>query len=304
VGNGTLTVTYNGTTSAPAPILVVPSALGFNFYNGNLGVATDAASGALLTFADSGYPGQNIVLWATGLGSNPADSDTVFATTPHSVLTPLQINIGGVEAKVLYQGSSGYPGVNQINVTVPASVPAGCRVPLVGITGNVSSNIVTLPINPGAGACIDPVTGINGSQVSQSDLRAGALYVAKADVPGSDGSRTVSAGAGAVFAQSTGLVDTGTTSLASPGACLTSSQVSAEPLRAAAYTPLAAGAIAISGPSGLDVALGLQFGSTKGQYQANFPDGAIPLSGGTFTFHGSGGADVGPFTAAVEFSNP
>ncbi len=32
--------------------------------------------------------------------------------------------------------------------------------------------------------------------------------------------------------------------------------------------------------------------------------GAIPSSGGTFTFTGSGGADVGKFTAAVTFTNP
>jgi uncharacterized protein (TIGR03437 family) len=88
VGNGTLTVTYRGATSAPAAIQVVSSAVGINSYNVNLGVATDAVSGALVTFANSALPGQNIVLWTTGLGANPTDSDTTFTTTPHSVDTP------------------------------------------------------------------------------------------------------------------------------------------------------------------------------------------------------------------------
>jgi hypothetical protein len=34
------------------------------------------------------------------------------------------------------------------------------------------------------------------------------------------------------------------------------------------------------------------------------PANAIPSSGGTFTFKGSGGADVGPFTSTVTFSSP
>jgi hypothetical protein len=38
-GLGTLTVTYRGATSAPAPILVVPSAVGINNYYTSLGVA-------------------------------------------------------------------------------------------------------------------------------------------------------------------------------------------------------------------------------------------------------------------------
>src|SRR5438105_929923 len=49
VGTGILTVSYRGNTSAPAPIQVVPSALGINTYGVNTGVATNAASGALIT---------------------------------------------------------------------------------------------------------------------------------------------------------------------------------------------------------------------------------------------------------------
>jgi hypothetical protein len=34
------------------------------------------------------------------------------------------------------------------------------------------------------------------------------------------------------------------------------------------------------------------------------PDDAIPQSGGTFTFKGSGGADVGSFTSTLTLANP
>ena len=41
----------------------------------------------------------------------------------------------------------------------------------------------------------------------------------------------------------------------------------------------------------------------KGEYGATLAAGVIP-SGGTFTFTGSGGADVGPFTSTLTISNP
>jgi uncharacterized protein (TIGR03437 family) len=82
VGTGTLTVTYTGVASNAGSILVVPAAPGINIYYTNSGVATDAATGALLTYTNSGTPGQNIVLWTTGLGADPADSDTNYTSTP------------------------------------------------------------------------------------------------------------------------------------------------------------------------------------------------------------------------------
>ena len=44
-GNGTITVSYNGTPSASVPLQVVPKAFGFDIYHG-WAVATDATSGA------------------------------------------------------------------------------------------------------------------------------------------------------------------------------------------------------------------------------------------------------------------
>ena len=128
-------MTYRGNISAPSPIQVVPSALGINVYNTNTGVATDNATGALLSYTNSGTPGETIVLWTTGLGANPADSDTTLTAAPHKVNTPLQIYIGGISATILYQGRSAYPGVNQINLTIPQTVPTGCWVPLAAVAG-------------------------------------------------------------------------------------------------------------------------------------------------------------------------
>jgi uncharacterized protein (TIGR03437 family) len=300
VGTGTLTVTHRGVTSAPAAIRVVPSAVGINSYNGSLGVATDAVTGALLTFANSGSPLQNIVLWTTGLGSDPADSDTTFSTAPQSVNTPLQVYIGGVQAVILYQGSAGYPGVNQINVTIPESVPFGCFVPVAAVTGSVVSNVVTLPINNGGGVCADSRTGLNGHQVAAANVRTGLVSLVQTNNPNNSGAIVTSNSANAAFGRYAGLAEAATGGIASPGGCVAFPIIVGGPVT---FTGLDAGAITLSGPAGLDVPVRSALG-IRGAYNAALAAGAIPPAGGVFTFRGMGGTDIGSFTATVELSNP
>ena len=218
VGTGTLTVNYKGANSTPAPIQVVASAIGINEYNQipiplgvlntniDLGVATDPLATvpriALLSFTNSAAPGQIITLWTTGLGADPADSDTTYTLTPHSVNTPLQIYVGGVLANILYQGSAGYPGVNQINLTIPASVTPDCQVPVVAVTGNVISNVVVLPIHPGGGTCVKPLIGgttVSGDQIlaqTQDTIKGGSITVLQTNSTNAKGVLTVSNSAG------------------------------------------------------------------------------------------------------------
>ncbi len=316
VGAGTLTVTYNGAVSAAASIQVVQSAVGFNHFNQisiplgkfnpnvDIGVATDNSTGALLTFTNSGAPGEVIVLWATGLGADPADSDTKFASAPHAVNTPMQIFIGGVQATVLYQGSAGYPGVNQIDVTIPSTVPTGCYVPLVAVTGNIVSNTVVFPIHVGGGTCVEPSRGtqIAGDEIlkdTQDTLRGGVLNLGQANNTNAAGARTVTNSTNGGFSKISGLLAgaTGRSGIITPGGCWSAPEVAGGPL---SVTLLDAGSIMLTGPAGLSVALVPQLGA----YSANLAAGAIPSTGGAFTFTGSGGADVGPFTSTVTFSNP
>jgi uncharacterized protein (TIGR03437 family) len=319
VGTGTLTLTYNG-VNATATILVVTSAVGVNHFNQiaiplgkfneniDIGVATDAFTGALLTFTNSGTPGQIITLWTTGLGADPADSDTTYTLTPHSVNTPLQIYIGGVLAAVSYQGSAGYPGVDQINLTIPASVPTGCYVPLVAVTGTVVSNVVTLPIQQGGATCVEPQTGgltITGDQIlknTQDTLKGGVLTLLQTNGTNASGTRTVTSIADAAFAKISGLLAgaTGRGGIISPGGCWVAPTIAGGPLTVAG---LDAGGVNLTGPAGLDVSLPPQLG-IKGVFGATLAGGVIPSSGGTFTFKGLGGADVGPFTSTVILSNP
>jgi uncharacterized protein (TIGR03437 family) len=321
IGKGTLTVNYRGTNSAPAPIQVVASAIGINEYNQipiplgvlntniDLGVATDAVTGSLLSFTNSGTPGEIITLWTTGLGADSADSDTTYTSTPHSVNTPLQIYVGGVLANVLYQGSAGYPGVNQINLTIPTSVTQDCQVPLVAVTGNIISNVVVLPIHQGGGTCVSQLTAgrtITGDQIlkdTQDTLKAGGLSVIQTNVTNAKGIRTVTNGVGASFFKDTGLLAgaVGRGDNLSPGSCAVYPIIAG--VNTLTLVGLDAGSVTFTGPAGLAITLAPDYGGLKGDYGATLAAGVIS-AGGTFTFSGSGGADVGPFTSTLTIANP
>lgn len=318
-GTGTLTVSYQGASSAPAPIVVVASAVGINEYNQipiplgvlntnvDLGVATEL-SGALLSFTNSAAPGEIITLWTTGLGADPADSDTTYTSTPHSVNTPLQIYVGGISATILYQGSAGYPGVNQINLTIPSSVTPDCQVPVAAVTGNIISNVVVLPIHPGGGTCVSQLTGgrtISGDQIlasTQDTIKGGSLSLIQTNVTNAKGVLTVTNTAGAAFFKDSGLLAgaTGRGDNLAPGTCAVYPVIAGGQLT---IVGLDAGSITFTGPTGPAIPLPIQLG-IKGEYGAILAASGIPSSGGTFTFTGSGGADVGSFTSTVTMSNP
>ncbi len=252
---------------------------------------------ALLTYTNSGTPGENIVLWTTGLGADPADSDVSYSTTPHAVNTPLQIYVGGIPATILYQGSAGYPGVNQINMTIPASAPNGCWISLAAVSGGVLSNIATLPINSSGGACVDAVDGLTGDQLAPSgskNLRTGLVAI-QANTRNSVLTNT----AGATFEAYTGLYSPNQP--VSPGGCIVDYL---KPATIGSITGLDPGTITVTGPNGLSLTLPPSQLGIKGMFGSTLSATAIPETGGTFTFKGSGGADVGPFTAVVDFSNP
>jgi uncharacterized protein (TIGR03437 family) len=317
VGTGTLTVNYRGTNSAPTTIQVVASAVGINhfnqipipspFFNENvdIGVATDAFTGALLTSTHSGAPGQTIVVWATGLGADPLDSDTAYTTSQHAINTPMQVYFGGVLLTLLYQGASTYPGVDVIIFTIPDSVPTGCYVPLAAVTGNVISNVVVFPIHPGGGSCVEPVLGLNGTQIlqgTQDTLKAGGVSLVQTNSTNAKGVLTVTNSAAASFQKYNGLLAaaTGRGALVSPGGCAVGPIVAGGALT---EVGLDAGTISFTGPTGPAVTLPLELG-IKGAYGAALATGGIPSSGGAFTFTGSSGADVGSFTSTVTLSNP
>ena len=304
VGNGTLTVTYNGLTSAAFTIQVVQSALGLDTLNGlpsGLAVATNS-SGNVFNYNTSAAPNQVITLWGSGLGADSADSDTVFATSPHAVNAGLIIYIGGIQAQIQYAGSSGYPGLTQINVEVPANVIPGCGVPVIGVVGTFVSNTVTIPVGANGGVCPDPIHGTDGNGILNSGNGNLKNYTSATLAVVLD---TTQKGNQSVFASATFIRDVNQPSTfgyayITEGGCLTLQQ---QVNLTGSLSYLNAGTLSITGPTGTQpLPAVMQSGILS--YSANFPTSFFPNSGGTFTFQGTGGPDIGAITVTVSDPSP
>ncbi len=161
VGTGTFTVTYQGQTSAPAPIQVVASAFGiytFNSSGSGQAIATDL-NYSLNTIIHTFHPGDYVTLWGTGLGAiSGSDADV----PPTGNVGSIVVHVGNTTAsQVPYHGRSGFAGLDQIDFQVPAGV-TGCYVPVAveagGIAGNIG-NITTIAVSDSGNTCTDSIIG-------------------------------------------------------------------------------------------------------------------------------------------------
>jgi hypothetical protein len=226
-----------------------------------------------------------------------------------------------VQGIVGYAGSSGYPGLNQINVTIPASVATGCNISVAGVIGGVTSNFATLPI--GNGVCDDPSLGVNGSvlgnQLIETNYSSGSVELVQSTTPATSGTGTTTSQlAIGNFEQFSGSVTGSGSGFVSLGSCIVTEGGTVT--GTVTETGLNAGTVTITGPAGSATLVSEASlfpsgaSSVAGEYAtinasgaSTLPAGFIPSSGGTFTFQGTGGTttpSVGPFTTSIVFSTP
>ena len=300
VGTGTITVTYNG-QSSQAPIQVVPSAVGLDTLYGSgagAGVVTDASFN-VLGFTNSATPGQVVILWGSGIGADTTNNDTTYPQNENNLTNiPMQVYIGGVSANILYRGRSQYPGLDQIDVVVPANVSPGCYVSVVAQTGSIVSNTVTIPVSPKGGACSDPALGLSGTQL-QSLANKGTAPVKSVDIVVSQytsAGGTVSDQAFALSVSTTSVEFGSGNYYASQGSCsVFQPGTGGYPLQAL----LDAGTVQLTGPAGA-----ANLGLRGDEYFTQLPPGSVTGSPGTYTFTAAGGMDVGAFSVVLNVQAP
>jgi uncharacterized protein (TIGR03437 family) len=293
VGTGTITVTNNGVTSATTQMIVVPSALG-------LDVATDANYNFFST-SSSASPGEAIILWGSGVGADTANTDLVYPLKQDNLTNiPMTVYVGGISATIAYRGRSQFPGVDQVVVTIPSGVPIGCSVSIVAVSGSIVSNSITIPVAQGGGACSDPTSALTPAQQQtlsgKSTVAFGEVSVLKFTE-----ATTVSDTASAIFYRypTAAIVSAeSNANIPSIGSCvvLTTAGAGTEP------TGLDAGTLTLTGTPGTVPLPGLS--GYPGLYEATLPASAIPASGGSYTFTGTGGKDVGAFSTTLNFPAP
>jgi uncharacterized protein (TIGR03437 family) len=321
IGSATLTVTYNGQTSAPASFQVVASSPGLisvNSAGSGPGVITDANTNpTLYGLTYSAHPGDVSVMWATGLG--PVQGNEFAGPLPGDMPNlGLQVYVGGIKANLNYRGRSGCcVGEDEIVFTVPSGV-LGCHVPVAVLMGNIVSNFVTMSIAPvGTNTCSDP-TGPTSGQLGQfaanGAVRIGIVGLNRSTQTlststGGTQTTTTDAGVGAFdkfnFQQLN--VASNPFQTFTFGACLvyTFRGGSATTTDVIQPTWLDAGsALTVTGPNGTKQLPKKVTNTINGQtsigYYASLGSSAsgqqLYLSPGSYTLSGPGGPDVGAFS--------
>lgn len=322
-GTGTITVTYNGQSSAKAPITVVPNSLGI------FTVTSDGQGAGIVTYADyslvsvtkaancggpnttcgAANPGDTLILWATGLGPvSGSDASGAGLGVPMPSV-PLKLWLGGVQATVIYQGRSGCCiGEDQIVFAVPANVPTGCAVPLAVQINNQISNYTVMPVAGSGRACTPANPALTSNVVQALTTSSGPLAFGQIDVRRQPNSTPQG---------QNGNTDTGKAQFLSftvpptvqpfivsyidfspPGTCMVYNSLSAKinvPLNLIKVPDAGAG-IKVAGPNGSQTI------PTSGN-RVTLAPGTF-LSPGSYTVSGTGGADVGSFSAAFTIPAP
>jgi uncharacterized protein (TIGR03437 family) len=180
VGSGTLTVSYQG-ASVSIAIQVVAGDFGmFTLNEGGSGpaVVTDLSYNAI-TMVNPAHPGDSLILWGTGLG----------AVSGNETEPPTAVNFPGVEVLMGnqlvtpgYAGRSSSPGLDQINVTVPAGISGGCKTSLAVVVNGVTGNVVSTSIAPaGQATCGDTYGALTAANL-QKALTSGSLNIGAVDL--------------------------------------------------------------------------------------------------------------------------
>ena len=301
VGDGTLTVTYNG-GSATAPIEVVQNNIGiFTVSQSGTGdaIAFLNADNGLITPTHAANPSDVIVFWGTGLGPVTSD-ETQPAVQTNMTDIPLQVYIGGQQADIVFQGRNACcSSVDTVYVTVPLGV-SGCAVAVNMIIGDMVANTTTIAIADSGRTCtpVNPNLSVSGTgtytyggfsleRVVQSQTIGGITTTAKNDAVGGSFLQVTYSGA---YVQGSQM------DINSYGSCTVATQIAGQSVP---QTPLSTVHYLDAGAS---IALSAPFGNrnvartASGGYESILDQSASTLTAGTYTFMGSGGADVGPFT--------
>jgi uncharacterized protein (TIGR03437 family) len=295
IGTGTLTLFYQG-SQATFPIKVVASSFALftvNQRGSGPGVITDT-SYQIKTPTNPAHAGDALVAWGTGLGGTTGD-ETQPPTPGIDLKTGVQVFVGNQSATVLYGGRGSSPGLDQINFVVPSGV-TGCYVSVAMLNRGVVGNFTTIPIAaPGQSVCSDTVGGYNVSNLlklqSSGALKTGAISLQR----GVGSQDTVTA----TFQNLNNLSlisSRGPSGAPSPGNCITLEILTSggatdisDPVTGAG---LDAGTLTVTGPAGSQTVSA----ASKGFYSGSFSSFLNP---GSYTIKGSGGGDVGSFTASL-----
>jgi uncharacterized protein (TIGR03437 family) len=262
----------------------------------NNGATTAAAQGNLL------------IVYGTGGGALAGGPVSGAACGTQQFSGSYSATIGGGAAIVQYAGCApGFVGLDQWNIVIPATTPAGCFLPLQLSVGGVLSNVVTVAVSA-AGNCSSEITGVPSFPQGQA-YAAFTMGRVVYSVPGQSGT-VVSSQFNGFFNQLTASSTPQTGGLPpAGGGCLTeiysnNSPGSSPSVGFSSYsnaTPLDAGTVTITAPNGAISTPGVvSMGDSA--INASQTGNGLMIAPGNWTVTGSGGKNVGAFTIVAAAS--
>ena len=285
-GNGTAQATIGNVNNGLSLTRFTPGSIAFGGYNWTQGPA---------------HAGDTLVLWGTGGGADPAN-DTGGSSGDQTSAGNFLVLVDGRTIKPAYAGASdGYPGLWQVNFTIPADFTPDCFASVVVSTGAGLSNTVVIPVAAaGQTACTDrDLTGAtlakldSGGNVTAGDFTAGIVVPAQSPVQTEAVSGSFSRWTVAQWAARNLLRP-------AAGQCSVVDRpyFPNDPAEDSAGSLDAGARLTFSGPG---IAAGTSLASSIAPngptYSYNPATGS--LTAGTYTLTGAGGSQVGPFTASV-----
>ena len=257
---------------------------------------------------------------------------------------PMTAYVGGIQATVYYRGRSQFPGVDQVIVIVPQGVTPGCNVGVWFVSGSAGrdSNFTAIPVSADGGPCSDANSVFGGTSISslsgQSTVNLGFLEVfqdnsitpafpsvkpaphlrVRAGLPfhpaaprpratGTTASTDNSAIGDFEQVQGAEFANYASYETASIGSCVVwqYTYTTSPPAPPFKYTGLDAGTITVTNGAGQTETLTKEtIVEASGLYDAELPDGFIGSTGGSFSFKGTGGKDIGPLSTSVSIGTP
>jgi uncharacterized protein (TIGR03437 family) len=336
VGQASFTVVVGGASSAPANILIARTAFEaftVNSIQNGQAIIQNYEQGPPVGLPVNQYlhparPGQTLILWGTGLGPYTAGPDNQ-APTAGNIASDVEIVIGPTVLRPFYAGRApGIPGVDQINFTLPndLSVPDGCTIPLTARTGGSTgrtSTVTTFAKATAGSVCVHPMR-LSPDMLRRLDagesIKAAYAQLDRFRVSGSFEENAAIQFVPQLNAGNSPVTDVRTRQTLSlpPGTCQAApveiaARIAREvPVLRSVPSSFEAGTISVSGggksmdlesrvPSDYQVQLATGL-------ETPFPVPGIPppehfLVDGTFQFQGTGGRNVGAFSATASVSS-
>jgi uncharacterized protein (TIGR03437 family) len=153
-GTANVIVNNNGLAFSTT-VQVLTAAPGFfttDYYaNGGVAVLQDSNTGTILNANHPAVPGENVVMYFTGIGpitNNPGTGKAAPLSPLSQATSAVNVTVNGISVQPSFTGlTPGFAGLGQVDFQLPANMPARGSIPVVLTINGVTAKTVLISVN-------------------------------------------------------------------------------------------------------------------------------------------------------------